>query len=131
MLSASVPALSAEKSAQILRLPIDRDSAVFNLNEIGLRRFAFPLQTPKFQRTRYKTAFSSKTAVSTPKIIDAPPQKVKDGGAPNYQYYMQKRLAQGLCFQFFWRTMCSRLPMAAHRRLIFLPSEHFSSQLGH
>jgi len=57
---------------------MDRDFAVFNLNEMGLRRFAFPFQTPKIQRTRRETDFS-------PKNIDAHPQKVKDGVAPLFR----------------------------------------------
>lgn len=81
----------ADTPAEILRLLMGRDFAVFNLNEIGLRRFAFPFQTPKIQRTRRETAFAPKNAVFTLKIIDVLPQKVKDGVAPNYQRYMPKK----------------------------------------
>jgi len=88
-----------------------RDFAVFNLNEIGLRRFAFPLQTPKIQRTRRETDFLPKNAVFTLKIIDALPQKVKDGVAPNYQRYMPKKLAQGLCFQFLMESATMTIPL--------------------
>jgi len=62
---------------------------------------AFTTRLPLAVMIAYKTAFSSRIAVSTPKIIDNPPQKVKDGVAPNYQHYIPKRLAQGLYFQFF------------------------------
>jgi len=86
----------ADTPAEILRLLMGRDLRLFNLNEIGLRRFAFPFQTPKIQRTRRETAFSSKNAVFTPKIIDDLPQKVKDGVAPNFPRYMPKKSAQGL-----------------------------------
>jgi len=81
----------ADTPAEILRLPMGRDFRLFNLNEIGLRQFAFPFQTPKIQRTRRKTAFAPKNAVFTPKIIDALPQKAKDGVAPNCQRYMPKK----------------------------------------